>query len=235
MNIIITNDDGWDAPALKALTDKLSLKHTLWVFAPSSDRSGISSSITLKKAISVKERDDRVWAVSGTPVDCVRVALSDYFNIKPDLFISGINMGPNLGCDLVYSGTAAAAREAVFQGIPALAVSHCNYAPPYTFDTSAQIIADHLETFLSYMKEESYLNINIPGRISPDWKIVETYLSRRSYSREYLYTETPYAGVNFFVNKAPIITEKDELSDYAVTEEGHVSVTPVHIYPEKSV
>ena len=124
MNIVLTNDDGFSSEGIIALKNALSKNHTVFVFAPDRNRSAISHGITMFNTLDIYEQDKNVWSCSGTPADCAILALkSGFLSVQPDLLISGINKGPNLGTDIVYSGTCAASREAVIDGFPSISVS----------------------------------------------------------------------------------------------------------------
>lgn len=124
MNVLLTNDDGIDAAGLRALYEALRVRHTVWVFAPAHDRSGTSNALSLGRDMLLEEREKGWWALSGTPTDCVICALkSGLLPKRPDVVVSGINGGCNIGTDVVYSGTCGAARQASLSGIPGIALS----------------------------------------------------------------------------------------------------------------
>src|SRR5271169_5113618 len=133
-HILLTNDDGYNAPGLLALAEALQDLGTIGIVAPSTEQSGAAQSLTLRQPIVCNEISDRRWAVDGTPADCVIVALHKLLPEKPDLVISGINFGANLGENVYYSGTVGAAREAALHHIPALAMSLCSKKAGVDFD-----------------------------------------------------------------------------------------------------
>lgn len=129
MRILVSNDDGYLAPGIRALAQALAGIAEITVAAPDRNRSGASNSLTLDRPLSVVRHPDGVWSLDGTPTDCVHVALTGLMEHEPDMVVSGINAGANLGDDVLYSGTVAAAMEGRFLGRPAMAVSLCAYEP----------------------------------------------------------------------------------------------------------
>ena len=133
MILLLTNDDGLGAPGLDALESKLRNVHDVWTIAPVREMSGQSHSITLNEGLKLNRFPDRRFAVHGTPVDCVNLGFQAVMPRLPDLVISGINKGPNLGTDILYSGTCAAAREAALRGVPSVAVSFASLTGPWEY------------------------------------------------------------------------------------------------------
>src|SRR5689334_16653821 len=138
-HILLTNDDGYDAPGLKALAEALEDFATVSIVAPNGEKSGAAQSLTLRQPIVCHAKGERHWAVDGTPADSVIVALHRLLPEKPDLVISGINAGANLGENVYYSGTVGAAREAALHHIPAVAISLCSKAENAKFDAAARV------------------------------------------------------------------------------------------------
>ena len=168
MNIFLANDDGIDAAGLYALVCRLAPKHRLFVCAPQSQQSAVSKALTLYEPLRAEKRSFgdfpsvEAWAIKGTPVDCVRLGLGNFVSIQPDLAISGVNQGPNLGTDTLYSGTCAAAQEAALRGIPSIALSDCSFRPQY-FDTAAALIDGLADTIATLpLPFGCYLNVNVP-------------------------------------------------------------------------
>jgi len=147
MRILLTNDDGRDSASLVALRRRLTEDHDVWVVAPDRERSGCSHSITLREAIEVKQRAAGTYTCTGTPADCVLLALLGLLDIRFDMVVAGPNLGPNLGTDIVYSGTAAAARQAVFMGVPGLAASLAGTRDGETIRYSCEFVARNLDAF----------------------------------------------------------------------------------------
>jgi len=163
LRILLTNDDGIDAPGLEALEKALSARHEVWVCAPDIERSGTSHSIQLKGPVRIRKVADRRFACGGTPADCVFLARRGSFIPPFDAVVSGINRGPNLGTDILYSGTCAAARQAVLLGAPALAVSLATLQAPWNYEPGAAFVAQSLEGLLALAPAEHFLNLNLPA------------------------------------------------------------------------
>jgi len=166
MNILMTNDDGIDSDGLQKLAKLLrgSGKHRVFIFAPETNRSGISHALALINGpVKVSAIEEDTWSCSGFPADCILLALKGLIPIRPDIVISGINHGANLGSDIIYSGTASAARQASLSGIPAIALSLAG-KEPYNWDMATSWSAEHLEELLKYWKSDCFLNVNIPNK-----------------------------------------------------------------------
>ena len=144
MRILLTNDDGIESPSLKFLAERLRKKHEIWIIAPDAEKSGSSHSITIKKWLKYTKIDKMVYKCSGTPVDCIILGILHLIKNKIDMVISGPNIGANLGTDIIYSGTAAAARQAALMGIPALASSLYNEEMNSTATRLCQMWCDGL-------------------------------------------------------------------------------------------
>ena len=137
MTVLLTNDDGIDSAGLEALRSHLSVHHDVWTVAPDGERSAMSHYITVRDPIRCREIGKQIYKSSGSPADCVIVGMVGGFATKPDIVVSGINIGPNLGTDIVLSGTVAAARQAAFMGVPGIAVSINTYSPPFHLEPLA--------------------------------------------------------------------------------------------------
>lgn len=181
MRLLITNDDGWESPGLQALVSALKPRHEVWVFAPDRERSGQSHSITLKGPIRVKEQAPQQYSCDGTPADCVILAVKTGFIPLPDVVLSGINLGPNLGTDLIYSGTVAAARQACLMGLPSLALSSANLRGPWDFPGAAEWLGLHLEELLRTQSPGAFWNLNFPVPVPPGTEFQRTVPAMREY------------------------------------------------------
>jgi 5'-nucleotidase len=164
--VLLTNDDGIDAPGLRALADQLAPRAEVWIVAPQHERSAMSHSLTMHKPLRLQSRGERRFSVSGTPADCVYLGLHHLLPEPPDLVVSGINHGGNLGADVHYSGTVAGAREACLHGFPAVAVS-LYYLPddpemfwPTAAQTASRVVAALVERPL---RPQVFLNVNVPN------------------------------------------------------------------------
>ena len=163
MRILLTNDDGIDAPGLEALETALMVHHEVWVCAPDGERSGTSHSVQLKGPVRIRRVGERRFSCGGSPADCVFLAYRGTFVPPFDAVVSGINRGPNLGTDILYSGTCAAARQAVLLGVPALAVSLARLEAPWDFGPGADLVARSTPWLLSLAPPNHFLNLNLPS------------------------------------------------------------------------
>lgn len=231
MTILLTNDDGIDSEGINTLYDLLKSEHNVWIMAPDGERSGKSQSITLHDAIRVSEVGERKFSCSGTPADCVAISMLGAIPDKIDLVISGINHGPNLGTDIIYSGTAAAARQAALKGCPAIAVSLVKYRPPYDFSQAALFIKENIEIFSNLWRKDHFVNINIPELLENGYDVEITHPSRRIYEDELISFNSPRGDMYYFLSGISI--ESSDLSgeDSSAVLKGNVSVSPVYLHP----
>ena len=230
MNILLTNDDGYLAEGLKILKDVLQKKHKIFIFAPESQKSGASHSISLFSDIKVKKFGKNQFYVCGTPADCILIAenyLKDKYKI--DLVISGINHGQNVGDDIYYSGTFGAAREAMFSGKKAIAVSIFTNSSTYDYHFAASKISDFLDVGLTnYISKDELLNINFPAVESKKIKgIIITHLGKRKYtnfvSRDVKFSKDMF----FYIGAEDMKFVLDPESDVNATTDGYISITPI--------
>jgi 5'-nucleotidase len=163
LRILLTNDDGIDALGLEALETALSVRHEVWVCAPDGERSGTSHSIQVRGPVRIRKVSERRFVCGGSPADCVFLSRRGSFIPPYDAVVSGINRGPNLGTDILYSGTCAAARQAVLLGVPSLAVSLATLQAPWDYGPGAELVARSLEWFLSLAPADHFLNLNLPA------------------------------------------------------------------------
>ncbi len=231
MKILLTNDDGIQSPGLAALRDALSERHEVWVMAPDSEKSGTSHAITLKGAIRVRRMGEREFSCGGTPADCVLLACIGAVPIRPEMVVSGINLGPNLGTDIIYSGTAAAARQAAIMGYSAVAVSVAGRRPPFLFGAAAAYVAGNIERFRELWTPEHFLNINVPSSDQEGLEVEITHPSRRIYKDSLASFEAPDGDFYYFLNGSLIEEQIDQGSDWDAVSRGKISVTPVHLQP----
>jgi 5'-nucleotidase len=183
MNLLLTNDDGFDSPGIRALAEAIRLRggHRVFISAPDRDRSGVSHCLDiLSGPVRVKSEGRGVWSCSGRPADCVLAAVLGGMPCKPDAVISGINKGANLGTDLIYSGTAAAARQAALMGVPAVAFSLAGDGD-FQWDMAVEYAAAHLEELLSLWKEDVFINVNIPNSAEGPDGMVHTWPALKDY------------------------------------------------------
>lgn len=230
MTILLTNDDGLYSPGLEALRTVFSREHDVWILAPDGERSGYSNSITISEPIRCTRVEEGIYASSGTPADCVILGTRGAIPVSPELIISGINIGPNLGSDIVYSGTCAAARQAVYRGLPGIALSINSFHPPFYFDAVAQFVADNLTELLALWNEDHFINVNAPNLEHPNGVAI-TSPAMRKYDDELLPFEPPRGGTYYFVDGKPSETVLEDGTDWHAVEEGYISVSPVMLNP----
>jgi len=227
--ILISNDDGYDAPGIQVLADALDSLGEVWVVAPDNEQSASSHSLTIRRPIDVKRVSERHYRVSGTPTDCVVLAMQVLLDRKPDLVVSGINHGPNMGEDVHYSGTVAAAFEGAILGVPAVAISALqrSVADGATIGRFARTVVE--KALERGLPPGSLLNVNIPDPQRGGIKGLRiTKLGSRSYEN---FIEPAGGGElqsQYTIGgKAPVWRE-DDGSDIAAVRLGYVSVTPLH-------
>ncbi len=232
MNILLTNDDGIESKSLVALGRKLSKQHDVWIIAPASERSACSHSINMRGPVLFRELGARTYACEGSTVDCVFIGLRGFINEGIDMVVSGINLGPNLGTDIIYSGTAAGAREGALMGKPSIAVSACSRDPNEDFGCESDFIARNIEVLRGLWSADHFININFPLRFGGDSEIEITFPSRRLYF-DRLSRETGESGVisvRVDGDEPGAVHEKG--SDYDAVKNDRVSISPVLVYPE---
>jgi 5'-nucleotidase len=230
MKILVSNDDGYLAKGINVLTEALDQVADVAVVAPDQERSGASSSLTLKDPLRVSEIAPNRYKVDGTPADCVHLALTGYLDYEPDLVISGINHGANLGDDVIYSGTVAAAMEGRFLGLPSIAVSLVGNNPMY-FDTAAIILIKLiLKIQQAPLDSDVVLNLNVPNvPISKLKGIKATRLGFRHKSEQILKDMDPYGRPIYWVGPAGEGQDEGEGTDFHAIEQGFASVTPLKV------
>jgi len=236
MNILLTNDDGFDSPGLQVLAEELASRHEIWIVAPKSNRSGASHSITVRRPHILKHVSPRQVICSGTPVDCVNVALSGLMDTPPELVLSGINLGPNLGTDIYYSGTAGAARQASVHGIPGIALSLNCHAAPWDFSHTMPFIRDNLEALAGYyaFDSEAFLNINFPHRESFSGGTVFCAPGNMVYSEDVRRISQYYTEEYLFVEGKPDFSNPKEGTDIACVLDGKISLSLIKSIPQVS-
>lgn len=230
MNILITNDDGIDSPGLRILAEALAVEHYVQIIAPDGERSGMSHYLTMRDPIRLREVDGG-FVISGSPADCVILGMLGAIEHKPDVVIAGINLGANLGTDVVYSGTAAAARQAAFMGVPGIAVSLADSRPPFNFLPLTTFISENLDTLVELWDSEHFININAPNSSEPELPVRLTRLSRRVYEDNLCDYTSPGGDTYFFLDGAPDKSGAVSGTDWDAVESGYISICPVTIHP----
>lgn len=227
MRILISNDDGYLAPGINALARALAPVAEIAVCAPDSNRSGASNSLTLEKPISVYQAENGFNYTTGTPSDCVHIALTGILSWKPDLVVSGINHGANMGEDTLYSGTVAAAMEAFLFDIPAIAFSQVDRGW-LELESAAQMARNIVLSVYESLPGPFLLNVNIPNLPYDKLKApIATRLGRRHHSEGVLKTIDPFGREMFWIGPTGKTKDGGEGTDFYATRSGHVSVTPL--------
>ncbi|MCD1654843.1 5'/3'-nucleotidase SurE [Treponema zuelzerae] len=230
MNILVTNDDGLSSEGLQVLASALSRDHDVWIVAPSMNRSGVSHGITMDEPLRFKQSGPKEFSCTGLPVDCSITGSQGIMPCIPDAIVSGINRGANLGTDIVYSGTAAAARQASFAGIPGIAVSLVSKTDEYLWQPLAGFIRDNLSALLSLCARDVFVNVNAPS-ISEYAGVRMTGVSRRDYRDSILMHDGPDGCKYSFFRGGDIQTDGDEKSDFEAVESGCVSISRIASQP----
>ena len=227
--ILISNDDGYDARGIEVLWEALDDLGEVYVVAPAEEQSASSHSLTIRSKIRVKQVKDRHYRVWGTPTDSVLLGVSTLLGKRPDLIVSGINHGPNMGEDVTYSGTVAAAMEGIILGIPSLALSSLQRTLEAS-DAIGRIARQVVESALDLgIPEDCLLNINIPDpEIAPVKGVRITKLGSRHYEN-LLKEKKDDDGTYYTVNGDEPVWKEDDGTDIAAVRKGHVSVTPLHL------
>lgn len=229
MRILISNDDGYLAPGICALADALMPIAEIVVVAPDSNRSGCSNSLTLDRPLSMSRAPNGFYFLNGTPSDCVHVALTGLLDYKPDLIVSGINQGQNMGDDTLYSGTVAAATEGFLFGIPAIAFSQVEHGWGQ-LDAAAKKAREIVERCFNVLEKPYLLNVNIPNKPYCDLKgVVTTRLGKRHQSEPVIKMKDPHGREIFWIGPSGAAKDAGEGTDFYCTAMGHVSITPLQI------
>jgi 5'-nucleotidase len=232
MKILVSNDDGYQAPGIICLVETLQKFAQVTVIAPDRNRSGASNSLTLNHPLRVKRADNGFIYVDGTPTDCVHLGITGLLDTEQDMVVSGINAGPNLGDDVIYSGTVAAAMEGRFLGLPALAVSMTSFTPHY-YQTAALVV----ESLLARLQDghlplpvDTILNVNVPDLPLDELKGIKvTRLGSRHRAAPAIKSEDPHGHPIYWVGLAGPEQDAGPGTDFYAINEGFVSVTPLHV------
>jgi 5'-nucleotidase len=237
MKILISNDDGIHANGINALIKRLAGEHHVYVVAPDRERSAMGHALTLHRPLRLQEVDlalpvEKAYAISGTPSDCVKIGLHSLLDFRPDLLLSGINHGPNLGNDVLYSGTVSAAIEGAMNGIPSIAVSLVNgFERHAEFTDSAEFIARFIPKAMALaLPPKTILNVNIPALPLNEIAGVKlTQLGTRMYSDSYEKRFDPRGHVYYWL-AGEVLKDSDEPeeADVMAIRNNYISITPVH-------
>lgn len=230
MRILISNDDGYFAPGIQALARELAKIAEITVVAPESDRSGASNSLTLDRPLQLRRAANGFYYVNGTPSDCVHLAVTGMLDLAPDMVVSGVNHGANMGDDTIYSGTVAAATEGYLLGLPALAVSLVGRTPTQ-FETAARIAREMVEHLQQKpFKDAMLLNVNVPDLPYEDLLGHRTTrLGKRHRAESVVRDATPRGDTIYWIGPAGAAADAGEGTDFHAVANGYVSVTPLQI------
>jgi len=230
MRILVSNDDGYFSPGIALLAEALSRVGEVTVVAPERDRSGASNSLTLDRPLTVRRAPNGFISVNGTPTDCVHIAVTGLLDFMPDVVVSGINLGANMGDDTIYSGTVAAAAEGYLLGIPSLALSLADKAGRH-FDSAVGIALQMVERIRrAPFGEPVLLNVNVPDVAPGALRGIEvTRLGRRHKAEPVVKMQTPRGETAYWIGPAGGAADAGPGTDFHAVEQHRVSVTPLHM------
>ena len=231
MHLLISNDDGITARGIQVLSSRMSLLGKVTIVAPDQNRSGASNSLTLESPVRIRETGKRTFSVSGTPTDCVHIALTGLLKKDPDMVVSGINAGANLGDDVIYSGTVAAAMEGRFLGLPAIAVSLVFTERPENYSTAAEAVASLVERLRKDpLPADTILNVNVPDLPMQEIKGFEvTRLGHRHRAEPVVKTTDPRGRPMYWIGPAGPEQDAGPGTDFDAIRRGYISITPIHV------
>lgn len=230
MRFLLSNDDGHTAPGLQCLAEHLRSLGTVTVVAPDRNRSGASNSLTLERPLRATTDDKVLWSVDGTPTDCVHLAITGLLDKEPDMVVTGINAGANLGDDVLYSGTVAGAMEGRFLGFPAIAVSTAAVVPQH-FETAARVVCMLVKLLgRDPLPADTILNVNVPDVAFDELCGFEaTRLGHRHRSAPAVRDEDPRGRPIWWVGPAGAEADAGPGTDFHAVARGFVSVTPLQV------
>lgn len=232
MRVLVSNDDGVEAPGIAVLARTLSVAGEVIVVAPDRDRSGASNSLTLDQPIRVVKLDDNRYRVAGTPTDCVHLALCGMLDKDPDIVVSGINNSANLGDDVIYSGTVSAAMEGRFLGLPAIAVSLVTFENSgHHYDSAAQAaLAIMRQLVVDPLPADTILNVNVPDRPWHELRgFAVTRLGKRHRSAPCIRQIDPRGRPLWWIGPAGEVDDDGPGTDFNAVRDGCISITPIHV------
>lgn len=231
MHILLSNDDGYFSSGLAALAAAMADLGTVTVVAPDAEKSGASNSLTLDRPLMVRRAPNGFYRVNGTPTDCVHMAVTGMLDITPDVIVSGINHGANMGDDTIYSGTVAAATEGYLLGIPSIAVSLVTQQGTGYFDTAARVVAQLVQQIQRKpLTQPTLLNVNVPDVPFEQIKGMKiTRLGRRHKAEPVIKSLNPRGEVVYWVGAAGPAADAGEGTDFDAVARGWVSLTPLQV------
>ena len=230
MRILVSNDDGYFAPGITLLAEALRSLGDVTVVAPERDRSGASNSLTLDRPLIVRRAPNGYYSVNGTPTDCVHLAVTGLLDFTPDVIVSGVNLGANMGDDTIYSGTVAAAVEGYLLGIPSLAVSLASKAGEH-FDSAIGVALEMVQRLArAPFGEPVLLNVNVPD-IAPErlGGFEVTRLGKRHKAEPVIKLDTPRGESAYWIGPAGAAADAGPGTDFHAVDAGRVSLTPLRM------
>ncbi|HEX7454496.1 MAG TPA: 5'/3'-nucleotidase SurE [Gallionella sp.] len=230
MRILISNDDGYFAPGLACLAEHLAKVADVVVVAPERDRSGASNSLTLDRPLKLRKAANGFYYVNGTPTDCVHLAVTGMLDYQPDMVVSGINAGANMGDDTIYSGTVAAATEGFLLGIPALAISLVGRELRH-YETAARVACDLVQRFACQTHQHPWLlNVNVPDVPYDQLQGLEvTRLGKRHKAEPVIKALSPNGETVYWVGAAGQAQDAGEGTDFNALSQQRASLTPLQV------
>lgn len=230
MHLLLSNDDGINAQGLRSMAEALSDIAEITVVAPNRNRSGASNSLTLERPLRATEQQEGWYSIDGTPTDCVHLGITGLLKEEPNMVVSGINAGPNLGDDVIYSGTVAAAIEGRFLGLPAVAFSLNSFQPKH-WQAAAQVAKQIIENIIAYpMPEDAILNVNIPDLPISEIKGFEvTRLGNRHKAEPCVEAKDPRGKPIYWVGAAGPEQDAGPGTDFHAINNGIVSISPMQV------
>ncbi|MBM9537316.1 5'/3'-nucleotidase SurE [Desulfobulbus alkaliphilus] len=228
--ILVTNDDGVHAPGIRALHEAVRSLGRAMIVAPERDNSAVSHALTMNRPLRVFELEEDILTIDGTPTDCVIIAINKILTAKPDLLVSGINPGANMGDDISYSGTVSAAIEGTMYDIPSLAFSLAG-TPPFDFEVAAGVAWKLASMALSWrLPPSTLLNINIPQRASGEIRGIRfTRQGRRLYQDAIQETFDPWGRKHYWIGGGTVHWSGGDDTDEQAVRNGFISVTPIQL------
>ena len=230
MKILVSNDDGYFAPGITLLAEALAQLGEVTVVAPERDRSGASNSLTLDRPLTVRRAPNGYFSVNGTPTDCVHIAVTGLLDFTPDVIVSGVNLGANMGDDTIYSGTVAAAAEGYLLGIPSVALSLTSHAGAH-FESAIGIALQLVERLSRKpLNEPVLLNVNVPDVAPEELRGVEvTRLGRRHKAEPVVKMQTPRGETAYWIGPAGAAADAGPGTDFYAVQSHRVSITPLRM------
>ena len=227
VRILVTNDDGYRSEGIQALARALRDVGEVTIVAPTTEASAIGHALTLRHPLRLEQMDERVFAVDGTPTDCVNIAITQVFKGLPSLVVSGINKGWNLGDDVTYSGTVAGALEGALLGMPAIAVSLRQTRGDYDFSHAARAAATLAEGMLRRpLPARTFLNINVPKGEPKGYRV--TVQAKRNHVTSVSERHDPKGRAYYWIEEGQNEWQPHDRSDYQAVRDGFISITPLH-------